>query len=181
MVDKTGTGNRGVKNIILAPEVTMLVERYQYYNADLEGINTSNIVTFGKQVFFGCTKLTEIDMSSAKTIGYESFQDCTSLERVTMGNSLSGIMGYAFKNCKKLGDIVFYSAPRIETQSFENCTMAHLVFICNSVPTLTNTSAFRNTNCQFIVPDALYDEWVSATNWSTYADRIIKSSEYTES
>lgn len=48
------------------------------------------------------------------------------------------------------------------------------------VPTLANANGFSslNTNMKFVVPDALYDEWVSATNWSTHADRIIKASEY---
>lgn len=50
------------------------------------------------------------------------------------------------------------------------------------VPTLANASGFSslNTNMKFVVPDALYDEWVSATNWSTHASRIIKASDYTE-
>ena len=48
------------------------------------------------------------------------------------------------------------------------------------VPTLANANGFSslNTNLKFVVPDSLYDEWVSATNWSTHADRIIKASEY---
>jgi hypothetical protein len=27
------------------------------------------------------------------------------------------------------------------------------------------------------VPDSLYDEWIAATNWSTFADYIYKASE----
>ncbi len=31
--------------------------------------------------------------------------------------------------------------------------------------------------CKIVVPDSLYDSWITATNWSTYADYIYKVSE----
>lgn len=33
--------------------------------------------------------------------------------------------------------------------------------------------------CEFVVPDALYDEWIAATNWSKYKNSIKKLSEVT--
>ena len=33
--------------------------------------------------------------------------------------------------------------------------------------------------CEFVVPDALYDEWIAATNWSKYKNSIKKASEVT--
>ena len=49
-----------------------------------------------------------------------------------------------------------------------------------TVPSLSATNAFTNipSDCKIIVPDALYDTWISATNWSTYASYIIKKSEF---
>ena len=46
--------------------------------------------------------------------------------------------------------------------------------------TITYTRTFNNTNSTFkiIVPDALYSQWIVATNWSTYASQIVKTSEY---
>ena len=48
------------------------------------------------------------------------------------------------------------------------------------MPSLSNADAFSGIafNCKFIVPDALYDEWIAATNWSTYASKIIKKSDW---
>ena len=37
---------------------------------------------------------------------------------------------------------------------------------------------FSTTYGKIIVPDALYDEWIVATNWATYASQIIKKSEW---
>ena len=48
-----------------------------------------------------------------------------------------------------------------------------------SVPTLANTTAFGSipSDCVIVVPDALYDEWIGATNWSSMSGQIV--SDYT--
>ena len=45
---------------------------------------------------------------------------------------------------------------------------------------LSSTNAFSSipSDCKIIVPDTLYDTWIAATNWSTYASKIIKKSEW---
>jgi hypothetical protein len=44
---------------------------------------------------------------------------------------------------------------------------------------LSSTSAIpTQAQMRIIVPDALYDEWIAATNWSSHASRIIKASEF---
>ena len=48
---------------------------------------------------------------------------------------------------------------------------------CVSIPTLGGTAAFPNGTI-IVVPDNLYDEWIAATNWSTYASKIVKDSEF---
>jgi hypothetical protein len=44
-----------------------------------------------------------------------------------------------------------------------------------SVPTLPNANGFSYipSDCEIRVPMALVDEWKAATNWSTYADKIV--------
>ena len=44
-----------------------------------------------------------------------------------------------------------------------------------SVPTLSNTNALSSTSndMKILVPANLYDTWKAATNWSTYANRIV--------
>lgn len=180
MVDNTGAGNSGVRRIILAQEVLALVDGYQKENTTLEEINTDNLESIPVRCFYGCSNLQELNLRSAINIGYEACQECTSLKRIVLDKSLNTIAAYAFKNCKHLGDITFYSPATINAQAFENCTMEFIIFICEAVPNLVTSKAFKNTTCQFIVPDNLYDEWIAATNWSTYADRIVKASEYVE-
>lgn len=45
------------------------------------------------------------------------------------------------------------------------------------VPTFEGEFTYINPKCKIIVPDNLYDEWIAAANWSTYANYIYKASE----
>lgn len=180
MLDNTGKGMTGVKHIQLDSAVKTLSESYAY-GSNIVSINTEKIESAGKRCFFSCKQLVRLDLSSLSSISYEMCQECTNLENVVFGTSLISIVSCGFKNCKKLGDITFQSSPKLDSQCFANCQMRYVFFNCDTVPVMSEVSAFAGTLCQFVVPDALYDEWVSATNWSTYADRIIKASEYTES
>jgi hypothetical protein len=88
--------------------------------------------------------------------------ECTALKRVLLKGAITNIASYAF-----------YNNTAMEVYDFTRCT---------SIPTLAGTSAFSKipTTCKIVVPDALYDDWIVATNWSSLADYIVKSSEYTE-
>lgn len=50
----------------------------------------------------------------------------------------------------------------------------------NTVPSLSSSSAFGSNldNFKIVVPDALYDTWIAATNWSSRASKIVKASEF---
>lgn len=67
--------------------------------------------------------------------------------------------------------------------AFSGCTHLELVDFsqATAVPALSNISTFSNTNNTFkiVVPDALYNDWIAASNWSTYASQIVKASDYT--
>ena len=48
-----------------------------------------------------------------------------------------------------------------------------------AVPVLSASNGLTTTSyvSVIIVPDALYDEWIAATNWVAYASKIKKASE----
>jgi hypothetical protein len=82
------------------------------------------------------------------------------LAKFIVPKNINKVDGYAFEGCSALVYIDF----------------SHLT----AIPTLPSSTPFSGvTNAKFIVPDALYDEWISATNWANFADRIVKDSEYT--
>lgn len=128
-----------------------------------EVVFNDDLKTIGNDAFRGCTKLTSVIIpDSVTSIQNAAFHSCTNLESVgPMPPNLATIVNGAFMNCGK-----------IKLFDFRRAAM---------VPTMPNINAFSGTQGVMVVPDALYEEWASATNWSTYADRIIKASEYTES
>ena len=62
-------------------------------------------------------------------------------------------------------------------------TTVDIIFSNNTVvPAIPNTTIFANTEMSWtvnlVIPDALYDEWINATNWSAISINYIKLSEY---
>lgn len=73
-----------------------------------------------------------------------------------------------------IGDNYFgRDCPNIKLYDFSKCSV---------VPTLAYSASytFKNINplCKIVVPDALYDEWIVATNWVNFSQYIVKASEY---
>lgn len=78
--------------------------------------------------------------------------------------------------------VVPSSVSTINASAFYNC-YSLLSVLCvkhTSVPTLSNTNAFTgvHADCKIVIPDALYEEWIAATNWSAIASKIIKKSDW---
>lgn len=115
-----------------------------------------NIKSFGTNAFASCSKLEEIHLPNALyQIGYGAFQNCTSLTSITIPDSVTSITNRAFYGCTSLKEY--------------DCSL------WTDIPTLSNIDAFQNTAADFVikVPAALYEQVISATNWSTYADHIV--------
>ena len=118
--------------------------------------------------------------SIAYALGY-----CRSLTNVIIPNSVTSIGNSTFSDCHSLISIAIPSGvTSINSNAFYSCySLTKYDFSQHtSVPTLSNTNAFTNINniAKIIVPDSLYDEWIAASNWSTYANYIYKASEVAE-
>lgn len=186
MVDDTEFGlNNGIKEISIKNGVTTISSYAFRYDRSIEKIILPQSITNIKEyAFSGMTKINHIDLPEnvdslgsyvfngspfrslifPKKIGmirYGMCVNCTSLESVEiLYEGKSNIGGMAFRNC-----------PALRYISFPNHT---------DVCILDSTNAFDETPCQFVVPDALYDKWIVATNWAAYASRIVKASEFIE-
>ena len=81
------------------------------------------------------------------------------MTHLVIPHSVIQINPYAFISCKYVQYYDFSShghIPRIYGNSFDG------------IP----------ESCKIIVPDSLYQEWTTITNWSLYADQIIKKSDW---
>jgi hypothetical protein len=130
-----------------------------------------------------CYSLSSIVIPRITSIKNYVFQDNHSLSSIAIPNSITQIGLQMFLNCFSLSSIAIPpSVTSIQTSAFNNCYgMAFYDFSHHTaVPTLENTNAFTGipSDCKIIVPDSLYDTWIAATNWSTYASYIIKKTDW---
>ena len=146
----------------------------------------SGVTHIAPNAFAYKEQLREIDIpEGVVNIGDAAFNYCTGLTRINIPNGVTTIEKDSFgrlyshispiqipSTVSKLNRFCFTETVNLPYFDFRQHT---------SVPTLAETTAFSNRGSwKIVVPDNLYDEWINATNWSTYADRIVKASEYIE-
>lgn len=133
-------------------------------NSNIKKITIQNTVkTIGQWVFGGLTNLKEIEIPNSVTkIKSYAFSGCSKLETIKFGSDLSIIYRYCFQDCTSIKKCDFSTCLQVPTLEFWN--------IFNKVA----------SDCKIIVPDALYDDWIVAENWTYYTDKIVKASEYVE-
>lgn len=161
-------------------------------NLYLNGELLTNLVipegtTIIKNYAFGyCKSITTLSLpESLLYISDDSFTFCNSLTDFTFPNNLIEIGVRSFAMCDKLTYIkIPDSVKYIEDSSFlmtNGVTMIDLRDVTD-VPIL-GSSAFDGLvggvygPPPIVVPDALYDSFIVANNWSTYANYIHKASE----
>ena len=110
----------------------------------------------GSYAFSNCSYLTSVTIPDSVTrIGSDAFSGCSVLKSITIPNGVTEINYYTFGGCTSLTEIDFSTHT--------------------TIPALTSTTAFGNTSASLVikVPLTLLDEWKAATNWATYADKIV--------
>lgn len=115
-----------------------------------------SVTTIGKGAFEYCINLKNATIGSGVSVlARELFSSCKSLTKVTLKGNISTINEYAFGYCSALTEI-----------DFTNCT---------SVPTLKHSNALVgcSADLKIKVPSSLVNSWKRASNWSTYASRIV--------
>lgn len=136
--------------------------------------------------FANNTKITSVIIgNNVTTIAQNSFKSCTNLKQLTMSDSVTDILGSAFESCtgltrvtfsanlKNIGGYAFYSCKNLKLYDFRKAKV---------VPTLYSNSDLYGgvyTGVQMVVPDELYDSWMTSPRWVDYKTNIVKASAYT--
>lgn len=136
-----------------------------------------SIEVSGSYMYRYCTSLHEITIpASMKYMGAFLFSYCSSLSKVTISEGVLQIGGMS--DCPSLVDVKLPSTvTSVKASAFTNdyCFSLLDCTSCTAVPTLEHSNAFNSTSSglQILVPSALYNDWIAASNWSTYASKIV--------
>ena len=169
-----------LESVTIPDGITSIGSRAFGYCYSLESVTIPDgITSIGGSAFLYCPPLASITIPDGVTqIVENTFQNCYSLASITIPDGFTSICASAFYNCYSLANATIPDGvTSIDSSAFYNCYgMRYYDFsACTSVPALSNTNAFKNipSDCQMLIPAALYDEWSTATNWATYASYMV--------
>lgn len=134
--------------------------------------------------FIGCSNLVSFSAPKMTTGSMTSpFINCTKLQTVDLSGLTTTYLSSTFSGCTALRTVKLYNYRGTLSTTFQNCANLEWVdfHLTTSVPTLSNTTTFSGTNNTYriIVPNALYNDWISASNWSyssivTHIEKFLK-------
>lgn len=165
--------------IISASEIYIQESAFYMCNSLSSVIIPDGLTTIENNTFASCRALSSITIPrSVTSIGKSVFSSCVSLTGIVIPDGLTTIKDSTFSACNALSSVTIPSSvTSIEQNAFGYCYSVKFFDFTRhtAVPTLTDTSAFNRipSDCEIRVPAALYDEWIAATNWSTYASQIV--------
>ena len=139
----------------------------------------AGVTSIGNSAFVNCYSLASITIPTGFTsIDSYTFGSCYSLASITIPDGVTSINNNAFVNCHFLVSITIPTGfTSIGSYTFVNCYgMRYYDFsACTAIPVLSNKNAFSSipSDCQMLIPSALYNNWKSATNWATYANYMV--------
>ena len=141
------------------------------------------VTTIKSSAIYYCESISRVVIPEGVTLEKYFCYECSSLSCVVIPENVK-LPQYTCWDCLSLPMVVINKGVSIENYSFNRCYSLAILDCrkCTSVPTLGGSSCFSNapTDLKIVVPDALYDTWIAATNWSSHASNIVKASEYTE-
>ena len=155
-----------------------------FYNAKLLScVIIPNGITTITSEWLNSSQVRVVSLPRSITTLGSMFRSCEWLSTVVIPPKITEIASLCCYLCYGLVSLVLPKGIKtIGANSFAHCSiMAFYDFShLTAVPTLANTNAFTSipSDCKIIVPDNLYDTWIAATNWSTYAANIIKKTDW---
>ena len=139
-----------------------------------------NVTSLPMGLFFSNFTLKNVSLPyGLQTMNSEVFYACGCLQRVTLPNTLTDAGAETFMTCYSLDNTsVPNSVTSIKNYMFASTASAYYYFLTyTSVVPLEGVSAFSSFQGKIVVPDSLYQDWITASNWSTLASFIIKESD----
>lgn len=196
-----------LQSVMIPSNVTSIGTNAFQYNIMLRAITIPyGVTSIDSYAFANCYVLKTATLpSSVTSIGTYMFQNSYMLQTVTIPSNATSIVNYMFQNGYELRSVTIpANATSINTYAFNGCyvlrsvtipanvtsigtyafagcySLAYIRLLSTTPPTLAGTNAFNNipTSVPFVVPNDSVTEYKGASNWSTYASRIIGESDW---
>lgn len=133
-----------------ASPATILTEAFKNNTTITSVTLPENVWQIGSQAFYGCTALSNVELSNVQDISTKAFEGCTALQDIVLPLSVTGIGEHAFYGCSSLISVLCrpYDAPALGTDAFTGCNAG--LYIC--VPAL---GTYSHTDWSTIYGDIL--------------------------
>lgn len=152
------------------PERITSLERYSFYvcGTDYIDLSKTQITELPEECFYSCDASRLELPPGLRSLPYLFLYYCRNLQIIRIPDSVTTIENAAFYDWRSHYD---YSTQRLPTINFGNTR--------TTIPTLVDVNAFEDLGdygmeerYYIVVPDALYNEWITRTNWSSSINRI---------
>lgn len=170
----------GLESIIIPNTVSSISDYAFAFCYSLSNVSLSNgITSIGRNVFYECYSLLNISLpNSITSISNHTFAGCYCLQKIEIPDTITSISDNAFYYCYSLSNITIpHGVTNISKYAFGYCQgMKYYDFTAlTAIPKLGTTNAFSGIpdDCEIRVPAALANEWKKASNWATYANKIV--------
>lgn len=196
----TGVGDVNIND----DTITALTNNAFSQRQNLKSVILNNVTQCGYSTFDACSNLISVQMNRLKTIGNNTFVRCSKLEEVVLPE-LTRIAGGMFDRCTALRKVKCDKATSIDMNVFAQNSNLEVIdllgggtlsaFAYSTIPKLKafvirETSKLTqlsnagytgfNAGTKVYVPDALVEQYKTASNWSTHTDKIVPLSTYVE-
>lgn len=179
--DKTAAFLDGTITEYSNSELTEIREKAFYGCIKMTSVDLPNVVTLGADAFHTCKWLETINIPKLTAIPYQCFYYCFSLPDVLVFSACKNVAGYAisYAETKKL-DIL--GGGQIDSFAFYRASYFNTLILRNTETVTTLQAAPSSiwsdyTSVTVYVPDALLESYKTATNWVKMAGQIKGLSE----
>ena len=175
-------GCENLRYITIPPSMKNITSA-EFRETGLINISLPNHVNleYAMQAFYQCKRLRRVCLTDKGFAPNSIFYQCTALTEL-IAPPFVNVYNSAFRQASSLSYIKLDpTTTLIQSQAFQMCCSI-LMLDCRdftSVPTLQQTNVFNNYPPDFkiVVPDVLYEEWISANAWSAFSNIIFKASD----
>ena len=142
----------------------------------LQEVSLPLVTKLVQEEFLECYKLTAFDFSNIRKIGLRTFKSCGFTE--VNGPLVTYIDVGAFSSCQSLVKAAFPKVTYIGSGAFEYCNKLSSLIVGTelddetAICTLEGSRYMPSSIGAIYVPYSLVEKYKTATNWSSFADKI---------